>query len=345
MPPSIGPFWRGSRHALRLLPLLAFPVAAQSAADRAMLGAWEDSLQRVSSIAELSPYDALSRLGGGQAQQLRRAEFVLRVGELKNSVADLDAALFDFAQAATRHSDWPWPRYDIARGLFSQEQRNFPPKATGGLQDGESHATGVWRALRESVERDPDFDRSRLLFLRLAVATNDRIPTADLIAGLRRYAASPKPDPRAVLVLARIARTQKDYSTALTFFDSALTLGGDASLMQLERARTLQALNRPDEAVTAYYEGLRRPTPVGRAAYLLDFRWILDADSVGRFQATPDAALLKWGQTFWAQRDAEAVRRPGERLIEHLRRWNYVRERFRVVAAGRRTQMKVSAVE
>ena len=331
---------RTARHALQLLSLFAFPVAAQSPTDRAMLGAWEDSLQRVGTIAELSPYDALSRSGGGQAQQIRRAAFVLRLGELKNSVADLDAALFDFAQAATRHSDWPWPCYDIARGLFSQEQRNFPPKATGGLQDGESHATGVWRALRESMERDPDFDRSRQLFLRLAVATNDRLPTADLTASLRRYAAGPRPDPRAILVLARIARTQKDYRTALTWFDSALTLGGDPALIQLERSRTLQALSRPEEAVTAYYEGLRHATPEGRAAYQLDFRWILAPDSVALFAATPDTALLRWGQNFWVQRDAESVRRPGERLVEHLRRWNYVREHYRIVAAGRRTQMK-----
>ena len=335
---------RTSRRAwslLALLTLLAIPLLAQSPAERAMLGAWQDSLQRIMTIADLAPYDALSRnVGSAPTQQLRRAAFVLRRGEIKNDVADLDAALFDFAQAAARHNDWPWPRYDIARGLFAQEQHNFPPKATGGLQDGESHAIGVWRALRESVERDPDFDRSREMFLHLAVATGDRIPTADFTAGLRRYARGALPAPRAMLVLGRIARTERNYPLALALFDSTLTLGGDTALVQLERARTLQALGRSGEAVRAYDDGLRHPTPDGRALYQLDFRWILSRDSVALFQATPDSTLLRWGQTFWTQRDAEAVRRPGERLIEHLRRWNFVREHYRIESAGRRTQMK-----
>ncbi len=103
-------------------------------------------------------------------------------------------------------------------------------------------------------------------------------------------------------------------------FDSSIALGGYTSLGQLERARTLQALGHPDDAARAYYEGLRHPTPAGRAGYQLDFRWIVGPDSIARFQATPDSALLKWVQTFWAERDAEAVRCPGERLVEHLRR-------------------------
>ena len=250
---------RSCRPALLLPLLLALPLAAQAPAERAMLGAWEDSLQRVATVAGLAPYESLSRGGGGPTQQTRRAAFVLRRGEL---------------------------------------------------------------------------------YLRLGVATGDRIPTADFTAGLRRYARAAHPDPRAVLVLGRIARTDHDYRTALALFDSSIALGGDTSLGQLERARTLQALGRPDDAARAYYEGLRHPTPAGRAGYQLDFRWIVGPDSIARFQATPDSALLKWVQTFWAERDAEAVRRPGERLVEHLRRWNFVREHYRIESAGRRTQMK-----
>ncbi|MES2303928.1 MAG: hypothetical protein V4558_00375 [Gemmatimonadota bacterium] len=330
--------------AVPLLPLLllvALPLSAQTPAERVALGAWEDSLQRVTTVADLAALEGPSKSGGGAATaQVRRAAYVLRRGELKNDVGDLDAALFDFAQAASRHGDWPWPRYDIARGLFAQEQRNYSPKATGGLNDGESHATGIWRALRESADRDVEFDRTRETFLHLALATEDRLAASDFIAGVRRYARGAHPDPRAVLVLGRIARSDKDYRTALAMFDSSLTLGGDAALIQLERARTLQALGRSSEAVDAYYAGLRRPTAIGRAAYLLDFRWIVSKDSVALLQATPDSALVRWVERFWAGRDAEAVRESGERLVEHLRRWNYVRENFRVVSAGRRSQMK-----
>lgn len=85
--------------SLLLLLASAIPLSAQTPADRIALAAWEDSLQRVNSVTDLAAYDAPSRGNGtSPTAQLRRAAFVMRRGELKNDVGDLDAALFDLAQ-------------------------------------------------------------------------------------------------------------------------------------------------------------------------------------------------------------------------------------------------------
>lgn len=315
-------------------------VAGQSAAERSALLAWTDTLEAVADLGALEALEGSSRAGDGTLRSLRRAHWVLRHGELRDDRSEMEVALFDFSRAASSEAQWPWPRYAIARTLVALEHREYVPKAGNYVREGESHASAIWRAMQESLERDPGFAPSRDLFLELALAAGYREQRDDVRAVIRGYASPPISDWRALLVEGRIAHADGEPAVALARFDSVLALGGDSGLAMLDRARALHALGRTPEAREAYWASLASPTPATRTEHRVDLWWITSADTLAAFDTLPADSLLPWMRRFWLKRDAENLRAPGERLTEHLRRWNLVRRDFRIPAASRRTEMK-----
>ncbi len=336
-------------HLRRTAPIAALAVmlaaaapslAAQSDADKAALTAWVDSVEAASTVEAVDRLEAASKVGEGRVGQLRRAYWVMRHGDLRDNRMEIDEALFAFNSAAAKEGDWPWPEFGLARTLVALELHEYVPKGGNGIRDGESNASAIWRHLANSLDRDADFVPTRDLFLRLALATDDRDQTDLVRRTVHTYASPPISDWRAVLVEGRIARTDDDMPTALARFDSVLVLGGDTALTQLERARTLHALGRTVAARAAYWASLVHPSAAARLAHHIDLWWITTADSLTAFDALPGDSVLPWMQRFWLRRDAENLRAPGERLTEHLRRWNWVRHEYRIPASSRRTEMK-----
>ncbi len=326
---------------LLLAPLIpCWSLHAQSSAEKAALAAWVDSVEGAATVDAVERLDAVSKVGDGRMRQLRRAYWTMRHGDLRDNRMEIDEALFEFNSAASRESSWPWPEYGMARTLVALELHEYVPKPGSGIREGESNASAIWRHLASSLGLDSSFAPTRALFLRLALATDDRDQSDLFRRTVHGYASPPISDWRAVLVEGRIARTDHDQATALARFDSVLVLGGDTSLTQLERARSLHALGRTPAAREAYWASLVHPSASARLAHHIDLWWITTADSLKAFDALPDDSVLPWMQRFWLRRDAENLRAPGERLTEHLRRWNWVRTEYRIPASSRRTEMK-----
>lgn len=319
---------------------MAFPLAAQSPAEVAALASWVDTLDAITDLGTLERLDPASRAGSDVPGALRRAHYVLRRGELRNDRSEIDVALFDFQTAATRRGDWVWPRYGLAKAIVALELREFVPKPGSGIREGESNASAIWRTMQESLERDPLFGPSRDLFLQLALASGYRQQRDDFRRTVVGYAAPPSHDWRAVLVEGRTLVTEGDPEGALARFDSVLAMGGDSALAELERARVLHRMGRAPDARDAYWAAARRPSAAAQVELGIDLQWITSRDTVGTFEALPTDSVLPWLQRFWLKRDAENLRAPGERLTEHLRRWNLVRDLYRIPAASRRTEMK-----
>src|SRR6185369_7253149 len=102
-------------------------------------------------------------------------------------------------------------------------------------------------------------------------------------------------------------RGRTHYDSALAAFDRSAATGGDRARLGLERARTLRALGDSVGAVAAYWDGLRALTPAGRTAYRTDLAWIVGADSLAGFDATPTDSLRPWLEHFWALRDMQSA--------------------------------------
>jgi tetratricopeptide (TPR) repeat protein len=313
-------------------------LAAQTQAARRVVLEWDDSLQQVASSATLADLAPEAKSGPDDARDLRIALYDFRRGTLDNSRGDIEHAFIRLDAVAAGHGSWPWPNYAMAREFFQLSRENAPVVASAGLHIGESHVEAGWRHLREALETDSGFEPARRLALRNLVLDDDRLLRPDERASLAVLLRRPRPEPEALLVRGRVLRNRKQYDSALVAFDSALASGGDRSRLDLERARTLRALDDTAAARRAYWDGLAHLTPAGRQLYRMDLAWMLDPDSLKPFDRVPDDSLVGWMHRFWAERDAAAANLPGERLEEHLRRWVYAFAHFRVEDPWRRNQ-------
>lgn len=324
--------------AALILGIWASPLAAQSPDERVMLVAWEDTLEHLANTTTITRFEPLAKAGsGGAAGGVRFALYQLRAGLLRHHRGDLELALTNLDGIASRRAKWPWPSYGLALGFVEMARARMPVLESGGQKPGESHVEAAWRNLAESFKNDPEFEPARELALRLLVPEGDRELRGDERAVLKALLKREHPEADALLVWARHLRSQRKYDSALVVLGRAITAGGDRSRLALERARTLRALGDADHGSAAYWDGVDQLTPTGREAYRLDLAWILDPDSLPLFDRTPLDSVPAWLHRFWDGRDAAAANHPGERLEEHLRRWVYAFEHFRVFNPWRLT--------
>lgn len=306
--------------------------------DRAGLAAWGDSVAHVTSAIALTEYATRAHRGTGAAADVRLALFQVRKAELSDDRGLVELALIRLDAVGVSHRNWPWPDFLIARTFFSLSEQNVPVTLSAGIVEGESHVEAAWRHLHQAIATDSSFAPARALALRILVAEGDRELRGDERALLHLLLRRRDPEPDALLVQARDFRTHRRYDSALVMLDRAVATHGDLSALQLERARTLHALGDTLQARLAYWDGVAHLTPVGREMYRHDLAWIMAPDSLGLFDRIPDDSVSDWMYRFWAQRDAEAANRPGERLQEHFRRWTYAFEHYRVASPWRHTQ-------
>lgn len=337
--------------ALGGLVMAAIPpaMAAQSGIDRAALDALRDSLDRVAEAAALDAFaEDWDTARGGVMQRLRRGLIAMRRGEIEQRRSHFDDALAEFGEAAIREREWPYPRYGLARTKLALNDGAWPPKPRLYHDAGESWYHGFTEAVAEALEADPAFGGAESLLVRVLAEQGQREQPTRLVRILERAAASPPTDPRVHLALGRSYRATGDEERALAEFeryaDLAATAGDadadGAGIAELELARALEALERTDEAVDAYWAGLSEPDAATRAAYRRDLSWIADSAEMRAFDSLSAAELKPWLRDYWADRDAVELREPGARLREHLRRWNYVHARFRIPNPDRRTQFE-----
>jgi hypothetical protein len=248
----------------------------------------------------------------------------------------IERALFRFNQASVRRPDWAWPEYAMARAFLLLDDLGAPVLQSDGARDGELHTEAMWRHLREALHRDPGFTRARRLLGDLAYAAGDRELAEDVLAALTVEVSRRDVIPDALIAWGRHKRSRGDHRLALAIFEQAGAHGADRSVLGLERARTLIALGRRDEARTAYWQGVDGLTDRGRHLYRQDLGWILEDDSLATLDAVPDSELSGWLRRFWGERDAAVVKDPGHREVEHLRRWVHAFSHFRVTEPWRR---------
>lgn len=272
----------------------------------------------------------LPEAGDPVAREVQRG--LVEIGKYlrSNDRRALERALFRFNQSSTRRPDWPWPEYAMAHAFLLMHDLGAPHLQSEGSTLGESHLAAMWRHLSAALRRDPAFMRGRLLLAELAYASGDRELHDGMLDALTVEVSRRDPLPEALVAWGRHRRTAGDHAVALAIFERAGQLGADASVVALERARTLEALDRPDDARTAYWQGADGITARGRQLYRQDLGWILDDDSLAAFDAVPDGEVAGWLRRFWGERDAAVVQPAGHREVEHLRRWVYAFAHFRV---------------
>lgn len=334
---------RAAPVAIALLAGSAAPLTGQSPADRAALEALRDSLDAADSPARLDVIPRHWSAGAFPAmERLRRGFHALAAGRLSGRRGDFDRALIEFDWAITAARHWPYAWFGRSLAKLAMSERGFRPKPLGGQPFGRNYYVGFTEDLIQAFEHQADFEPGVELLVDLLPQQGDRAQPAAFIRALElaagRHAAV---DPSVHLVIGRAYRTAWQDERALDAFDRFAAAGGDPSTAALERARSLAGLGRLDAAAAAYLRGVQLDAKATRHAYRRDLAWVATDSELVAFDSVPQDMLGEWISGFWALRDAESVRRPGERLREHLRRWAHAYRRFRVLDPERKTDFRM----
>ena len=191
------------RRALLCLLTLAFPLAAQSPADRASILALRDSLGAVQDSVALRQLEAATI---GIARQLRddpllhlRLGFIAyRIGEVTGGKSHYDDAAGEFEWAAELRPDWPYPWYGLGLAELAVGENSVLAIENLRQMLGKDYLSKAARAFAHATEMDPSF-ASAVVDLANTALTQRIKPRLDVaLSAVRLAAASPAgPAPRA----------------------------------------------------------------------------------------------------------------------------------------------------
>jgi hypothetical protein len=269
-------------------------------------------------------------------QSLQHGLALIRSGIQQDNRDTLFEALRVLNDTRVRHPAWPWPRFGLALAKLALAERDVISRpALGGQLTGESYRQGFWRSLEETFDRDSLFKPGLRFAMMQAARERDRSQPEVIARAVERAAHRWPDDSLAHLALAYVYRTALRYGDAAREFARYAELGGDPGIALLEQARSLAGDSLVRQAAQRYRDGVRHLSDSARARYRNDLAWVATRRELGEFDAESAEALPEWLTQFWQKRDALALRAPGDRLEEHLRRWAFVYRNFRVDAPDR----------
>lgn len=314
-------------------------LQAQDAAYRASVHQLRAELDSTHSIAQVDAVAAdWSATGPAAVSRLGAAFIELRRGILDNNRLELISAWERFDQVVRLHPDWPYARLGLAEAALEIYSRRYPLPAMYDDVAGGTHYNGYEIQMKRTLKAEPTFQPAITWLAGTLSEEGDREQPASILGVLQYIADSTSSsDPRIQIILARAERLHGDARQSLPRIDAYLREGGDSGVADLERARSYAWMGKLGEAARQYTSGARIQTSEARAIYRLDISWVATRWELTAFDSLPADSVGPFIDRFWSKRDVQELRPDGSRLQEHLRRWVYVTQHFRVPDPGRRT--------
>ena len=316
------------------VPFGSAPVLAQTPAQRTVLEAFRDSLERVGDSLGLARTEAgmVALMVRGRANAFDH----LRLGFLALRQADLGATRYfedaasEFQTVTRMAPSWPYAWFGLGLAEFgllharsAQRTSTQPPLARASV------------ALARAAMLDGRF--ADMLVEEAFQARRERYqPKVTVMLVALRVAAKPKaPNPMILAGLGRLEREFGEPGTALQAFESWLPQSGrQRGLALLEIARTRFLMGRQD-GYTPYFDGAAFDDSATVSSYRDDLALIASGGELQQFDRSSGAQRVAHLRGFWGGRDAADLRMPGERLREHYRRMYLARRTYPIFLPGR----------
>lgn len=269
---------------------------------------------------------------------------LLHAAQLEPGRARLDQAVALLDEAIYRSPTAPRPWYALGLVKLELSRRRITVKAGMHQSDGETWRQGAMAAFVHSLAADSAYAPAAASLAEMLVPRGES-KLSNGLGRVVRVAARAGTSAAPLLVLGRVYRDLDQTDSALMAFRTYEQRGGDGGIAALEQARILESAGQGERAATIYLAGVERAGPDGRALYRSDLAWIATPVELAAFDSTSGAATATWVREFWQRRDAKALRAPNEPLIEHMRRWRYVHDHFRVVGRQEGTRFAPGQAE
>jgi hypothetical protein len=280
---------------------------------------------------------------GNPVERLGDAYAELRLGALTSDRDYLTTAWEHFDQTVRVHPDWPYARLGLAMAALEFYSRRYPVPAMYDDVVGGTHYDGYVIQMKRLLKEEPTFEPAITWLAETLGAEGDREQPGPVLS-LLQYAVDSAgvTDPGIQLILARAERLKGNAVRSVHRIDAYLREGGDSGVGGLDIARSFAWMGELESGATEYLAGAQVRTVEARATYRLDLSWVATPRELARFDSLPADSVGAWIGHFWSKRDVQELRPDGSRLPEHLRRWVYVNQRFRVPDPGRRTAWKTA---
>ena len=335
------PARRCSWHVALGLALFTLPVAAQAPAQRAEIEAFRDSLAPLADTIPLVIFE--KRLIARASREARDSAMVhLRLGFLALRLGDLagkkhyEDAASEFQWVVDLQPKWPYGHFGLGLAELGVGDAEF--SMLRGLQSalGRDALTRSANNFARSAEVDPSFVRGLVELSNTALRQRVNLRLDVALAALRRSGRTPAArHPDVLLARARVEREVGNPDSALAAIDSLISRAPKDPSALLELARVRFKLGRRDGG-EPWYQGLATADAGALELYRFDLRLVLP-DSTGRaFDSLRGTARADMVRRFWQRRDHDELHADGDRLVEHYRRLDVARHRYRLVSTHRR---------
>jgi GWxTD domain-containing protein len=260
-----------------------------------------------------------------------------RLGEITQSHQRYNDAAGEFQWATDLRSQWPYAWYWLGFSeLASGESQVIVLENLRQLL-GMDYLANAARAFERAIQADSTFTRGIVELATTAMRRRVAPHLAAVQAVLREVAGGPAgrvPEVQRMRGLIELRLDAPD--SALAAFQAYLVLGGDSGIGGVEMARTQALLGHADSCKAWYFRGITRAlSDSARREVRRDLRWIATPAELADFDARAADSVAAFLHTFWDRRDAADARRPGERLAEQFRRYQYAAERFALASRHR----------
>ena len=337
---------RNSRLVALLVPavLLASPLLAQGGAERATI----DSLfTELSLIGPTDPIPADSRCTPHSGTLGRFCRALLAVRRLERE-PNADAA-FNTEMATRRivqeKPDWATAWYLMAMARLQLTRSGVLAREGPRQPLGVSAEAGAGLALVSALKLEPDFLHAAEA---LALAPIPREGASQL--GERRDELRALRHRLPISAAARmgvgvVERESGHPDTAVAMFREAIEAGADTGVAYLEIARMQHKANKATEGRASLIAGAAfTASPYANQRYREELSWVASPQELAEWDSLPPSERSSWLDAFWIEREVRDGRAPGERMIEHYRRYEEAMKEFliRVPQKGRQTFVSVA---
>ncbi|HEY2805787.1 MAG TPA: hypothetical protein VGI92_08015 [Gemmatimonadales bacterium] len=325
-----------------LLAAAAPTVRAQQPAERASLDSMRTGFGAISDSMWLLNYErqriAVARVDRDNPVIHMELGFVsYRLGEITGAKKRYQDAASEFQWASDLRPAWPYAWYFLGLAELSTGEADLIIVENIRQLLGLDALSLAARHFARAIEADPSF--SMALVDLANTAMKQRISPRLVIAqAALRQAASTAAGrvPAVQLVRGRIERRLLENDSALAAFHAFLSLGGDSGVGGIELARTFAQKGLEDSSVAAYFSAVgRRLSDTARIEVRRDLHWFATPGELAEWDAVRPDSMVSWLRRFWFGRDLSDGRRPGERLPEQLRRYQYAVQNFGLASRHR----------